>query len=344
MTILSGKDLDFAIRRIVTGSDVRCAVAFWGRGASAFFSKHQPATIICNLAAGGTNPYEIETLLADGHAVRQNDRLHAKVYLSADEAVIASANMSANGLGFEAEEIGHWVEAGIAITDIKATVSWFDCLLQHHETRPVGADDIRRAKVLWKRRQSWKPSLSSFADFDVRSLELPLISWWSPTGKLTVNAKSVRKQTGLEDQAAHDAIEDSVEVNNAEERERLSRGTSILWWRRNADGLPSKTAGLHWFRCGTLIGNAFKYEGDGTWRDTVLNDLDGGPVPFDSDEEGLVEAFRQVMSQPRFKALRDDDSLPYSASKIELMRQFWHDLKDAYLETTSGRNSSSEVP
>lgn len=329
MEFLSGQTLDGAIRRIAASPGACCAVAFWGRGASGLFSKGQSARIICNLVAGGTNPYEIEVLMEDGHKVRQHDRLHAKVYIGGGEAVIASANLSANGLGLEADEIGHWIEAGVRTANTDTTSSWFEELWQKPETRCISKDDISRAKVLWKRRRDNRPSLPSFEAFDAKDKNLPLVLWWS-SGNFEINKKSVQTQTRFVGEDAQDAIENSVEVEHPEDEQWLVRDTPILWWRRNANGLPSKTAGLHWSRCGKLVREAFRYEGEKIWRDVVLLEQEVKPVPFVSDRR-FTDVFHQVMARPQFEALRQDDNGSGIASKIALTRQFWLEMKIVYL-------------
>ncbi len=122
--ILHGHDYLECIRNRLAGSNNnRLAVAFWGRGAMKALGIECPKSpqrnyqIICNLTTGGTNPAEIELLRGKGYDVRHSPRLHAKVFRFADSAVIGSANASANGLGFECNEMNNWSELGVLITD-----------------------------------------------------------------------------------------------------------------------------------------------------------------------------------------------------------------------------------
>src|SRR3546814_14666713 len=67
---LSGKflgstELGAAISHVMAGRDIRCAVAFWGTGASAHLFPSgglRDAKIICDLALGGTNPGELHIM------------------------------------------------------------------------------------------------------------------------------------------------------------------------------------------------------------------------------------------------------------------------------------------
>jgi hypothetical protein len=114
MRFLNTKEALLEIRKqFETSSTADLAVAFWGKGApeELGISKSQARlTVICNLSMGGTNPAVIRSLRTTHGAptVRQNDRLHAKVYLFAHAAVIGSSNASANGLALEGSELTHW--------------------------------------------------------------------------------------------------------------------------------------------------------------------------------------------------------------------------------------------
>ena len=55
---LAGAHLSAAIKDILCGREIRCAVAFWGKGSSSIFTPKalKDAKIICDVALGGTNP------------------------------------------------------------------------------------------------------------------------------------------------------------------------------------------------------------------------------------------------------------------------------------------------
>ncbi len=76
-----------AIRDLLQGADLRCAVAFWGNGAvkSLFPDAHVPSSsrIICDISMGGANPHELKALGApDNPNLFHLKGLHAKVYIS----------------------------------------------------------------------------------------------------------------------------------------------------------------------------------------------------------------------------------------------------------------------
>lgn len=194
MMFLSGEELTKAVRNITGGKDVCCAVAFWGSGADDLFTdvRGQKLRIVCNLRAGGTNPYAIKRLSKDGAVLRQRDDLHAKVYSSDRGAVVASANASANGLGLEGLEQAGWREAGVSMNDTKPVAAWFEQLWS--ESRAIEPEDIQAAEKAWERRRKDRPSLLSFERFDPSAEPVPMIAWcW---GEASVVEKNVRQQMG----------------------------------------------------------------------------------------------------------------------------------------------------
>ncbi|KAF2991124.1 phospholipase D family protein [Methylocystis sp. MJC1] len=115
---LTGSDLSSKILDLLSFEHVQCAVAFWGDGAAKILKESSPkhwktARIICDLSMGGTYPPELEKLGAPGNEkLRYLNGLHAKVYISDGGAVIASANMSSNGIGFAERGQAGLIEAG----------------------------------------------------------------------------------------------------------------------------------------------------------------------------------------------------------------------------------------
>lgn len=154
---LDEKRIGSAIREVVGGEHVRCAVAFWGDGAchSLFRGKRRArsARIICDLTMGGTNPAELEVLGAPTNKQLKHIKgLHAKLYLSDRGLVIASANASNRGIGFveSAALIECGVSHGPTTAVFKDAAGWFEQLWERsHQVDPAVLDDAKRA---WVRR------------------------------------------------------------------------------------------------------------------------------------------------------------------------------------------------
>jgi hypothetical protein len=131
---VAGGELGEAIKDIFAGTDVRCAVAYWGSGIASAFTPtagSSAARIICDITRGGTSPKALVDLGAPkNNNLRHVPDLHAKVYMSHRGAVIGSANASSNGIGFDAAP--GLIEAGIFVYPhddaySKAAI-WFETL------------------------------------------------------------------------------------------------------------------------------------------------------------------------------------------------------------------------
>lgn len=93
---------------------ILAAVAYWGDGSQDLFPVNQDIRLLCRLE-NGTNPYAIkEFRKRNPDTVKQNPRLHAKIVITSNGAILSSANMSANGLWLDSQKNG-WHEIGMLI-------------------------------------------------------------------------------------------------------------------------------------------------------------------------------------------------------------------------------------
>lgn len=149
------------IENIFDTSKTLCiAVAFWGKGAEKIIKnwKGNNIKIICNLFSGGTNPYVIEEISKNKNIeIKHNNKLHAKVIISDNSLIIGSANISANGLGYEDTELNQWQEAGYIVTtpyDIIQCQNWFNSLW--NESASCTNSDIKHARKIWERNRFYR--------------------------------------------------------------------------------------------------------------------------------------------------------------------------------------------
>ncbi len=174
MLLHGHKYLDTVHALLKEARQANLAVAFWGQGSEMVFRQWRGTSlrIVCNLALGGTNPDVVPKLRAlPGVEVRQLDNLHAKLVLTEREMVVGSANMSSNGLGLEASEIGGFKELGLrtATPELLAQgLAWFEQIWA--SAKPIGESDLRRARSAWSKRRSVRPMLATRS---VGLLELP---------------------------------------------------------------------------------------------------------------------------------------------------------------------------
>lgn len=154
---LDDKRLGAAIAKVVAGSNVRCAVAFWGTGAveHLFPDRGVPkdARIMCDLSIGSTNPKELVVMGAPSNRrLKHVEKLHAKVYISDRGAIVCSANASDNGIGFI--DVAGLVEAGVFIgpetAAFKRAAAWFNRMWRG--ARRLDQAALDRATEAWNRR------------------------------------------------------------------------------------------------------------------------------------------------------------------------------------------------
>jgi hypothetical protein len=146
---------------VSSGGPLDMAIAFWGRGAQDILASGKSGTrrIVCNLVSGGTNPSVIRALLDTTDIdIRQNDSLHAKVLLGAEHGIVGSANFSANGLGFEGDERGSWIEAGFLLHDhahLAEARQWFESLWK--SAQMITENMLVAAEENWRRNRTRRP-------------------------------------------------------------------------------------------------------------------------------------------------------------------------------------------
>lgn len=178
---LSSKNYLEQFRCLVKKSEnLSLAVAFWGKGADTLIEKEwtgKTLRILCNLGSGGTNPKVIRNLLklrdiSSGIQILLQDNLHAKVAVSEATAIVGSANLSANGLGFEDVECINWQEAGMLVHDtvqVSEVQQWFDEQWAHGEE--VTEERLASAEEQWRRsRHNRLIGTNSFAKTPLTAL------------------------------------------------------------------------------------------------------------------------------------------------------------------------------
>ena len=146
------------IREIVAGESVRCAVAYWGNHN---FGDTKSWKIVCDIVGGATSPSALKRLGAPNNRhLKHVINLHAKVYMSDRGIVVASANASANGLGYDGKppcllEAGTFWEANSKAW--KQAEKWFSSLFT--DAHPIGKDELEWAALVYRPRVSHAPLL-----------------------------------------------------------------------------------------------------------------------------------------------------------------------------------------
>ncbi|WP_253270359.1 phospholipase D family protein [Paracoccus sanguinis] len=157
MEFLVGEALTDKIRRVCEGENLCVASAFWGRGAADFLGNRavESGRFLADLTMGGTNPDELRSLGAPtSYRIKAVPSLHAKVYLSSKGAVVGSANISQNGIGWL--DHPNLIEAGVFIPagqkQWMAVLEWFEGL--YGSALPIDEASLEDAERRWKLRAS----------------------------------------------------------------------------------------------------------------------------------------------------------------------------------------------
>lgn len=344
---LAGPDIRAQIlRRLKKTKKFDAAVAFWGKGAAGQFPDHLKTgkvRIICNLLSGGTNPYEIEKLRDCGFQIKHRDDLHAKVYLFDDDAIMGSANFSANGLGLEGKEQSGWLEAGALLDDAAAQAArdWFEALWKDKQTKKLKQADLKQAVALWGARQRQKPTIKSILDFDFDQDDdkLPYISWYG-NDKWSESKKAIQEHFGAVSRQRYkqivDQIEDGIELEDEQDLSVLHPGRWVLDFEL-ASYRKGKGIALYWIHLGDLIRGAYFYDdAPEEFMDCFLADANPPPPPFEINNPLLRLVVSQTLQKIKYRKLvqsRYDG--PWFKPRLHLFQPFWKDVQNRYRELTA---------
>ena len=335
MDFLDHTQINEALSRLHGDRRLYCAVAFWGNGAAAHLGlprAGQDLRIICNLAMGGTNPREIKRLQKFGAEVRHLERLHAKVYIGDSEMIVGSANVSANGLGFEAGAQANWIEAATLGPLQPRTLEWFNILWD--VAKKVSPAALAAALLAWNDRQHHLPTLPSFARFDPDGEFVPLLDYYGGTDIVDPNKSVLKKAVGRDyDDEMDQRLRESFDIAGPEDREAWEEGRWVLKWTRTPSGKMDARVKPEWIRVGKYVENAWRPSKKHRWLDVMMPAEHPGAVPFEVRDKRFTTAFREVLMRDEFAALRDDSSYerPWNTSvRSGLVRPFWKEVKEAY--------------
>lgn len=136
---------------------INIAVAFLGKAAWKYFKNSKAnISILCNLESGATNPFIVEKLVDKKNIkIKTNSKLHTKVYIGKSKLIVGSANLSANGLSYEDNEINGWIEASLTTSDkneINKANLWFESIWR--KSANITTEDIKTAKINWAKKRN----------------------------------------------------------------------------------------------------------------------------------------------------------------------------------------------
>jgi hypothetical protein len=308
--LYNASELRTAVREVFSVRGRRVAlVAFVGDGAETYLPNPKGLELVCCPDGRSTNPKELRRLMAKGVDVRFSDNLHVKVYWSRLGAVVASANLSDNGLGGGLKELGVLLGPGqVDITHAlriakprKVTDAEMRRLDHEYATAPKrkpSEPGVRRKKTSfgeWLRqphRQEWK------------------LGWWD-----TVKAESKATRMACLRIYKVKEIEDYIDCNQGNYRE----GDWILTFRV---GVRS-TANPDWL----VAERVFKvpksdpnYDPDYGYEAVQVYPLRKyGEPPFDCNTKRFLDAFHAAAIEYGLERIGDLKSVRVPAKLLNLI-------------------------
>ena len=158
MKFIFNKQILDAVRELTSKDQLlQIAVAYWGRNAirisgleERIKSSPESVEVLCDLLSGACNPVPIQTLRNSNVKVKTCPKLHAKVWTCGSDVIVGSANVSANGFGFDSvalldgnEEAAVHITDKLFATDVR---DWFSNLW-------VNSDEINDDHITWARKR-----------------------------------------------------------------------------------------------------------------------------------------------------------------------------------------------
>jgi hypothetical protein len=333
---LAGNDLSQMIRKVVSGKDARCAVAFWGQGAvrelfGTDVLERNDVHVVCDLSMGGSNPATLRALGAPNNPkIKYLDGLHAKVFLSEHGAVVGSANASNNGIGFLGED-AQLLEGGSFFTKEsnawQSITAWLDGILKNG-SKQVDNKALNTAQCIWNSRNrsrhtfTKKTSTKSkkFLEYNPDTDGLVVVLWrnWlgtTPTG-CDINSLAneaawhnlAKEDIDLQDHWIADFPIDEITAKKVEVANRLN----------------------FFYANDYMICNSFEPDYPVVFFENSHKHTP--PPPFDFTEKNFQISFWKVIKQKQYINLRDAPAHGnwLAQDHVDLMHRFWQDVKIEY--------------
>lgn len=328
MEILKGFDIANGIRLI---KPRKIAVAFIGSDYEKYVDNECLKSLdsIVISPTEGSNPKAISKLVntIGWEKVHFLSRLHAKMYIGKNAAIIGSPNLSKNGLigdGSGLYEVCVKIETRDEVDEI------FNEIL--NEAQEEFPDERSKQKALdglygiYNRRRSAKLEHGSdesmdFKDYDWNANEHFYITWYCDpcTRDYTVETKDFCEKT-------KDVIENDIAFV---ENDKIEENKWVLCWRsqKNYDKIDRRE-NPSWLYIDKIIRNGWKDEFYTKLAIQLKSFSSNRPVPPFEITKKFTESFRNVIEQEKYEILFNNN--PYEASSediLGIMPEFLADIK-----------------
>lgn len=328
MQILS-TGISEAIKKI---KPTRIAVAFIGID----WKKYLSEDILDNLESivisptEGSNPDAIKQL-ADRigwDKIHFLKRLHAKIYIGRDYAIVGSANLSSNGLKGDDQGL---FEVCVKVETINKINDIYDSILKEADEKYNKEQDKKKEvaslRKIWNKRvtvglSSEQKIDDSFENFDIESYGNICLDWYEE-----VAGPVLKENSGLEDTT--NSFKDWMYINPCDQ---VQENSWMLCWRRTSSKKMHGKIKPHWMYVHKIFNNVLeKNEG---YSSLAVEYIKGEKPskPFDENSNKFKKAFSSVINLDKYSDLRigkldeNGNEMPFAINSNRL-KDFFNDVK-----------------
>ncbi|MGZ8173801.1 MULTISPECIES: phospholipase D family protein [Methylobacter] len=327
MTIYStAEELRAALNKV---NPSKIAVAFIGTGWEEFLLSDNLEEIVLSPTVG-SNPYAIRQIIDQIgiNKVHFLDKLHSKIYIGANSALLGSCNLSRNGFA----DNGNFEVSVIFAEkkDLKQLNEIFDGYRNKaNDSYPDSESKEKQLEVLYRQWQVSKESRTDSPLVNNGEDDVPSISDWVPNNQrihitgwssdLTFNEEVIR--AALPDVGnPDDYFDDQLSLH---EDDKIEEGDWILCYQcTKKDGSPHQKGKIDWVYVHHVIANGGRCEDDDHFTKLVgqVNNKKLSPLPppfvLDAPTKKLIRA---SLNLPQFEAFHTEKLL---ANNSELVPKF----------------------
>ena len=295
------------------------AVAYVGSDWDKYIDKNDLKEIIISPTLG-SNPLAIEQIKnkIGWDFVHFLDVLHAKFYIGESKAAIGSFNLSKNGIDTDGlEELGVITDDMTHIDRLHKEFSRLKIMAnekyQNPEAKEKKLEDLRKTwyKAVVNGIVTDRTPLPQIENYMTQNcLDIKII--WYRNINLEINYRKIESiDIELSKEESFNAV--VADKINVLETDEIESESWILKWLARTDGEPDSRAKPYWFFVHQVIPNGVE-DKDYNYTKLLLqrNDRNVPTEPFNLDRTDVVEAFKEVLSQPEFSVFRETDENPWS--------------------------------
>jgi hypothetical protein len=334
----------------------KIAVAYIGDGFDTLIPNIQGIQAIVISTGLGSNPYAIAKLvkMLTWDRVFFLQQLHSKIYLGKDRAVVASSNLSRQGLVEGGnEEFGVVIDDRTNLDIISKTIDRYieraqqECASSSEKEEVLQA--MRRAYELRASSERYISAITNqeigipsklFAEYDKSIDGRFWVSWVAKNdNKYDIDIEKAKEQTGdSRDSEFFDGhtIDFPVKDTSTNGYSSIKPGDYVLFWIKNQSGSCSMKERPFWFFVDAIITDACTVHNDNEeWKCSLLyRRTEPSPGLFEIDDIFWKNVLPEVLEDIKFRALYDWKNDPdedwYFKHTNELLDTFIEALQESY--------------